>query len=93
MPIGIKQLIESIDPTRTVLFFGSGSSIPSRAPTVVALVDHLAKRFDLPVASFSLAEVASPGGAEIPSCRCNRGRTGVIQEPEAYRRSSESSSL
>lgn len=66
MPIGTKQLIELIDPTRTVLFFGSGSSIPSRAPSAQALIDHLAKRFDLPTTGFTLAEVASLAEQKYP---------------------------
>lgn len=66
MPITTKQLIESVDPTRTVLFFGSGSSVPSRAPTAGALIDHMGKRFDLPVTGFSLAEVASLAEQKFP---------------------------
>ncbi|WFU53617.1 SIR2 family protein [Bradyrhizobium pachyrhizi] len=59
MPISTNQLVESIDPTRTVLFFGSGSSIPSKAPSAQALVNHLAKKFSLPTTGFNLSEVAS----------------------------------
>ncbi len=32
MPLPIDRLVSTIDASRTVLFFGSGSSIPSGAP-------------------------------------------------------------
>ncbi len=59
MPIPIKQLVDLIEPTRTVLFFGAGSSVPSRAPTTDALIAHFAKRFKLPEVGFNLSETAS----------------------------------
>lgn len=56
MPVAIKQLLDSFDPQRTVLFFGAGSSIPSKGPTSEAIIKHLAVRFGLPETGFNLAE-------------------------------------
>jgi hypothetical protein len=66
MPIPLKQLVDSLDPTRTVLFFGSGSSVPSRAPAAGAIIDHLAQRFGLPTTGFTLAEVSSLAEQKFP---------------------------
>jgi SIR2-like domain len=59
MPISIKQLVDSVDPLRTVLFFGAGSSVPSGGPTTDALVAQFSKRFELSASGFSLGEIAS----------------------------------
>lgn len=59
MVISVAQLVDSIQPHGTVLFFGAGASIPSRAPTTAALAGHLASRFSIPEAGFSLSEIAS----------------------------------
>jgi hypothetical protein len=58
MPISAKQLLDSFDPQRTVLFFGAGSSIPSKGPTTEAIIKHLAVRFGLPETGFNLSETA-----------------------------------
>ncbi|WP_342726091.1 SIR2 family protein [Bradyrhizobium sp. B097] len=55
----VQSLISRIEPERTVLLFGAGSSIPSRAPTSQALVDFFARRFTLPETGFTLPEIAS----------------------------------
>ncbi|NTG98909.1 hypothetical protein G6L95_06625 [Agrobacterium rhizogenes] len=57
MPFKIDQLVEEIEPSRTVLFFGSGSSIPSGAPSVGQLIDSYAKAFTLPAEGYSLSEI------------------------------------
>jgi hypothetical protein len=59
MPITVKQLADSVEPPRTVLFFGAGSSVPSGGPTGSALITHLSARFNLTPADFSLSEIAS----------------------------------
>jgi hypothetical protein len=55
----VQSVINRIQPERTVLLFGAGSSIPSRAPTSQALIDFFAGRFALPETGFSLPEIAS----------------------------------
>lgn len=86
MPIHIKQLADIIEPIRTVLFFGAGSSIPSRAPTTDALIAHFAKRFKLPEVGFNLSETAS-----LAEHRTSRGEViaalrELIKKPKAHRR-------
>ena len=56
MPIDIATLTRAIEPERTILLFGAGSSLPSGAPSVSDLQAHFAKSFDVPVGDYSLAE-------------------------------------
>lgn len=58
MPVDLSTLTRSIDPERTVLLFGSGSSIPSGAPSVKQLQEHFAKVFGVAVSDYTLAEQA-----------------------------------
>ena len=58
MPIQLDQLCDSINTEQTVLFLGSGSSIPSGAPSVAAIRDHLATKFKIKQADLTLAELA-----------------------------------
>lgn len=55
----VQSVINRIQPEKTVLLFGAGSSIPSKAPTSQALIDFFAKRFSLPTTGFSLPEISS----------------------------------
>jgi SIR2-like domain len=55
----VQSVITRMQPERTVLLFGAGSSIPSKAPTSQALIEHFATRFGLPATGFSLPEIAS----------------------------------
>lgn len=59
MPIELSQLVSEINPEQTVLFFGSGSSIPSHAPSVKKLIDCLSAEFRIPDVGFSLRELTS----------------------------------
>jgi hypothetical protein len=59
MPITVKQLVGSIEPARTVLLFGAGSSVASGGPTGEALITYFSNRFDLPSTNFTLSEIAS----------------------------------
>lgn len=52
----IENLIQEITPSRTVILFGSGSSIPSGAPSVGKLVGAYAQEFKLSP-DFSLSEI------------------------------------
>lgn len=56
MPISILKLAETLDCQTTVLLFGSGSSIPSGAPSVTALLKRLEQTFKVPMGNFTLAE-------------------------------------
>ena len=58
MPIQLDQLCDSININETVLFLGSGSSIPSGAPSVAAISSHLADTFKVDQADLTLAELA-----------------------------------
>lgn len=59
MSIPLSTMIEGIDPANTILFFGSGSSIPSGAPSVAKIIDRLGHDFNIETAGFSLTEIAS----------------------------------
>lgn len=56
MPIKLANLMSQIDPERTILFFGSGSSIPSGAPSVDQLIDHFAEEFKEERSDYDLSE-------------------------------------
>ena len=60
MPIDLAVLGRRIDPSRTVLLFGAGSSIPSGAPSSKELVDSLASKFGVEGgAELSLSDLAT----------------------------------
>ena len=58
MPIQLDQLCDSINTEQTVLFLGSGSSIPSGAPSVSTICDHLSKKFKIEQNDLTLAELS-----------------------------------
>lgn len=55
----LQSVINRIQPERTVLLFGAGSSIPSKSPSSQALIAFFAARFGLPASGFTLPETAS----------------------------------
>lgn len=57
MPTELSRLISGIQPERTILFFGAGSSIPSRAPSVAKLISVISSRFKIDADGFSLSEL------------------------------------
>lgn len=59
MAIELARLIDSIQPEKTVLLFGAGSSVPSHAPTGAQLTSYLAETFKINAEGFSLSELAS----------------------------------
>lgn len=59
MPIEISRLVDEIQPERTVLLFGAGSSTPSRAPSTSKIIGHLSSSFGIDSDTFSLGEIAS----------------------------------
>ncbi len=67
MPIQLDQLCDSLNIEQTVLFLGSGSSIPSGAPSVAAICEHLTSKFGIEQDDLTLAELA-----DIVELRRNR---------------------
>ncbi|MYB40288.1 hypothetical protein F4X86_03440 [Candidatus Saccharibacteria bacterium] len=59
MPVPLDQFMRALRPERTVLLFGSGSSIPSGAPSVDDIQSHLATRFQMNQANLTLPELAA----------------------------------
>ena len=59
MPISMDQLVDSVRPDRTVILFGSGSSIPSGAPSVGDMRKHLSQKFGIDLSDLSLSELAT----------------------------------
>jgi len=47
MPIALNVLVKRLDPTKTILLFGAGSSIPSGAPSAINLAKELASDFKI----------------------------------------------
>jgi hypothetical protein len=47
MSIELSEMIEGIDPSSTVLFFGAGSSIPSGAPSVDKVIASVSLKFNI----------------------------------------------
>lgn len=59
MSISLSTMIEGVDPSNTILFFGSGSSIPSGAPSVKKIIERIAGNFNIEPDGFLLSEIAS----------------------------------
>jgi hypothetical protein len=82
MSIKLSEMIEGIEPSKTVLFFGSGSSIPSGAPSVGRIVEQVSRDFNIDVEGYSLTEIT--GIAEEKKSRskliaCLRGMFNKIR--------------
>ena len=59
MPINIQELIDQIQPEKTILIFGAGASLPSGAPSVGALVDAISSEFGIEVDGLGLPEISA----------------------------------
>lgn len=59
MPLDVSRLTASLQPERTVLLFGAGSSIPSGAPSVANLQAHFEDIFDVSADNYDLSEQTS----------------------------------
>ena len=59
MPIPLDSLVETIKPDKTVLLLGSGSSIPSGAPSVDQIRAHLINNFPIATDDLSLPDLAT----------------------------------
>jgi hypothetical protein len=57
VPTTLANLIQGVRPDATILLFGAGSSIPSGAPSVGDIIEHLSKKFGQRSAGFSLSEL------------------------------------
>jgi hypothetical protein len=71
MPMKLEDLAKEINPKNTVLLFGSGSSIPSGAPSVATLIDKFSKAFGVEANGYNLSEMAS-------LCEAKKSRRKVI---------------
>lgn len=69
MTTTIEQLVNELVPRRTVLLLGSGSSIPSGAPSADKLASHFSAAFTLPAEGYRLSELAS-----LAEAKTNRHR-------------------
>ncbi|BCM81822.1 SIR2 family protein [Methylobacterium indicum] len=56
MPASLQDFVRDIKAESTVLLFGAGSSLPSNAPSVQNIMDHMSKTFNQAKQNFSLAE-------------------------------------
>jgi hypothetical protein len=72
VPITIHELIDQIQPEKTVLIFGAGASVPSNAPSVDALIDTISAKFGIEANGLSLSEISA-----LAENKCNR--TELIQ--------------
>ncbi|MCP3967201.1 MAG: hypothetical protein GY718_12750 [Lentisphaerae bacterium] len=59
MSISISEMISRVEPKKTVLFFGAGSSIPSGAPSVTTIIHKISQLFNIESDNFTLSEIAS----------------------------------
>jgi len=57
MPTDMQAFVRDLRPETTVLFFGSGSSIPSHAPSAQALISKVSATYSQPSEGLSLAEI------------------------------------
>lgn len=59
MSISLSTMIDGINPNNTVLFFGSGSSIPSGAPSVAKVIEKIGRDMAIETNGYSLTEISS----------------------------------
>ena len=59
MSIAIQELIDQIQPEKTILIFGVGASVPSNAPNVGALVEAISSEFEIEAEGLGLSEISS----------------------------------
>lgn len=57
MTTDLSAFVRDLQPESTILFLGAGSSLPSHAPSVSKIIDHLSKVFHQPSNGFTLAEL------------------------------------
>lgn len=69
LTIEIDRLVQSLDPSRTILFFGAGSAIPSGSPSAADLSNSIAAKFEVDGAGYNLGEVS-----ELAELNADRAR-------------------
>lgn len=82
MSIELSEMIEGIDPSNTVLFFGAGSSIPSGAPSVAKLMASVSHMFNIDAEGYSLTEMTSLAEekrSRVELINCLRGMFNKIR--------------
>jgi hypothetical protein len=57
MPVSLAALVKDTQADSTILLFGAGSSIPSGAPSIGVIIDHLSRKFNQQSKGFSLSEL------------------------------------
>lgn len=58
MPVDLDRLAQNLEPSKTILFFGAGSSIPSGSPSATELSAALSQQFSIQGEGYSLSELA-----------------------------------
>jgi SIR2-like domain/ATPase family associated with various cellular activities (AAA) len=81
MPVELQSFAEQIQPSKTVLLFGAGSSIPSGAPSVAQLQHNFERVFSVSAADYKLPE--QTGIIE----QRTRNRRAMIEELQSQFRS------
>lgn len=71
MPIELRELVDQLSSTSTVLILGAGASMPSGAPSVAELIHDISQDFNIDPDGLSLSEIAAV--AEM-----KRNRTDLI---------------
>ncbi|MGK0270647.1 MAG: hypothetical protein ACI88H_001294 [Cocleimonas sp.] len=82
MSILLSEMIEGIDPSNTVLFFGAGSSIPSGSPSVTKIIEQVSRNFNIDAEGYSLTEITSIAEekrSRTELIRCLRGMFSRIR--------------
>lgn len=59
MSIKLEQLVKRIVPEETILFFGSGATVESNAPSVDKLITNFGKDFDVETDGYTLGEITA----------------------------------
>jgi hypothetical protein len=59
VPISIQELIDQIQPEKTILIFGAGASAPSNAPSVGTLIEAISSQFGIEADGLNLSEIAA----------------------------------
>lgn len=59
MSILLSEVVDGLNPSNTVLFFGAGSSIPSGAPSVDKLIKKVSEDFRIETEGYTLTEITS----------------------------------
>src|SRR5262245_24389023 len=59
MSIAMLELLDQLQPEKTVLIFGAGASVPSNAPSVGTLIEAISTEFRIESDGLNLAEISA----------------------------------